>query len=685
MSTLQEGQLFERYRIQRLLGISVSGESYEAEDTMLLRKVMLKLIHPWETLPDSGRRQFFREMQGISILNHPYLASVLDFGEFNSRLYVARRYANSSTLSGNEGRLWFTPLLDVSHAIHYIHQLAQALQHIHNHGYLHGSLTFSNILVLRGPNLNNDPDYAPFLLADSGLANFVRRFGYPQNQLLPIAAAPEQYSKRVTPASDQFALAVLLYFWLTGRPPFLGTPQEIEYQKLTESITPLSSFNPQVTFEQEGILLRALSVYPEDRYTSVLAFADTLLATLAPTSQAVPASEPTAQPVFTAPIESTTLEHEPQTEALTPMAEAIQDEAQGPDFVALTASTSTPEDDSELTTSTMYDQEQEPEVEAATESELLLQTQLAIMTQTEIEHAPGPLPQIESTPIPEMVAHLESSSSPQFGTVPETDPALFSEPEARMDALIQSEPAPTPQPQPQPAPAPAPAPAPQPAPQTIPTPEPEPAPTPKPEPDIPQPIPEPDVPQPTPDPIPTPQPDIPQTPSKPDVPQPAPDPIPQPAPDVPQPLPEPNVPQTPPQTLPQAEHANLENLSAYQELLPQIQPEQATTIPLLIITSPYTEQPSQIRLESDEITLGRAGSSDILLDQDNLTSRHHALLKHESNTYIIYDRRSANGVFVNGQKIETEIGYELADGDHISIGNYELIFRLSPIMSMALE
>ena len=486
MSTLQEGQLFERYRIQRLLGHSVSGESYEAEDTMLLRKVTLKLIHPWATLPDSARRQFFREMQGISILNHPYLAAVLDFGEFNSRLYIARRYVSSSTLSGNEGRLWFRPPLNVSDTIRYIHQLAQALQYIHNHGYLHGSLTFSNILVLQGPNLDNEPDYAPFLLADVSLANFVRRFGQPQNQLLPIAAAPEQYSRRVTPASDQFALAVLLYFWLTGRPPYLGTPEEIEHLKLTETITPLSSFNPKVTFEQEGILLRALSVYPEDRYPSVLAFADSLLATLASETQVVPASEPVTQPEFTAPIESTRLEDEPQPE---PIAE--------------------PEPVSGF-------EEATSNLENTTEVELPAQAEPAIYAENTV--GAGPLAETDTT-------------------------ANFA---------FEAE-------------------------------------------------------------------------------------------------------------------------------------EQGATIPRLIITSPYTEQPLEVRLESDEITLGRAGSSDILLDQDNLTSRHHALLKHEGNCYIIYDRRSANGVFVNGQKIDTEIGYELADGDHISIGNYELIFRLSPVMSMILE
>src|SRR6266480_5634671 len=119
MSTLLEGQLFERYRIQRLLGNSVSGESYEAEDTMLLRKVTLKLIYPWATLSDPARRQFFREMQGISILNHPYLAAVLDYGEINGRLYVVRRYVTSGSLLSSDGRLWFQPPFSISDAIHY--------------------------------------------------------------------------------------------------------------------------------------------------------------------------------------------------------------------------------------------------------------------------------------------------------------------------------------------------------------------------------------------------------------------------------------------------------------------------------------------------------------------------------------------------------------------------------------
>ncbi|HEU5374979.1 MAG TPA: hypothetical protein VFV38_06050, partial [Ktedonobacteraceae bacterium] len=97
MPTLGDGQIFERYRIIRWLGSGVAGESYEAEDRMLLRKVTLRLIHPWGMLPDSARRQFFREMQGISALNHPYLATVLDYGEIDGRVYVARRYVSNGS------------------------------------------------------------------------------------------------------------------------------------------------------------------------------------------------------------------------------------------------------------------------------------------------------------------------------------------------------------------------------------------------------------------------------------------------------------------------------------------------------------------------------------------------------------------------------------------------------------
>src|SRR6266550_3319107 len=291
MPTLETGQSFERYRIIQWLGSGVSGESYEAEDTMLHRKVTLKLIHPTQTLPDAARRKFYRQMQGISILNHSYLAQVLDYGEFDGKLYVARRFVSSGSLLSYNGRLWFQAPLDVFDAVHYGHQLAQALQYIHNRGHVHGALTFSNILVLCEPDSELKGEKTPFLLADAGLTHFVRSSIEQNSTPLQITAAPEQLYQRIIPASDQFSLAVLLYFWLTGHPPYIGSSDEIQQLKLTETITSLISFNPNITVEQDGVVLRALSVSPEDRYQSVQAFADALALTLSPKVQSAFASE----------------------------------------------------------------------------------------------------------------------------------------------------------------------------------------------------------------------------------------------------------------------------------------------------------------------------------------------------------------------------------------------------------
>ena len=113
--------------------------------------------------------------------------------------------------------------------------------------------------------------------------------------------------------------------------------------------------------------------------------------------------------------------------------------------------------------------------------------------------------------------------------------------------------------------------------------------------------------------------------------------------------------------------------------------EPAVVAARLIIISPYSQEPYEIELQSDEMTIGRAGSSDILLDQDDLTSRHHALLKCENDRYVLYDRHSANGVQVNGQQLKGDSGLELLDGDQVSIGNYKLIFRLSPLTTTGEE
>jgi serine/threonine protein kinase len=550
MPTLEEYQKFERYRIIRWLGNGVAGESYEAEDTVLLRRVVLKLIHPWSALPDAARRQFFRELQDISLLTHPSLAQVLDYGETDGYLYVVRRYVSNGSLLSSEGRSWYKPPLENADAIQYTSQLAQALGHIHAHGHIHGALTFTNILVLRTASIEHAADFAPFLLADSGLANYVRHFGQPRLSLLPVTAAPEQLGNRVTPASDQFALATLCYFWLTGRPPYLGSPDDIIQLKLSGTYPSLFSLNPRVPFELDMVIRRALSVYPEERYPSMQVFTDALQAARndAVKMTPLPFSFPPLEPV-------------PEHRAIIPVDHSAS-----------------------------------------------------------VEQKPGI-----------QVANVSPTTRTEFERIPETDPP------ATLDITVE---------QPEPTPPPTiPAPIPQTPPSPMPTPTPEPALLPTPEP---QPLP-------APEPLPTPAPEI----------------LSQPATDIAQPLP-PAAPE-PPTTL--ATNPTDEDSSAIAQTSPATQAMPLSLVPRLIITLLETEETREMRFEQDEITLGRAGSSDILLDQDTLTSRHHALLKRENQQFMLYDTRSANGVFVNGQKLIPETGYALADGDHVGIGNYEIIFR----------
>ena len=80
-------------------------------------------------------------------------------------------------------------------------------------------------------------------------------------------------------------------------------------------------------------------------------------------------------------------------------------------------------------------------------------------------------------------------------------------------------------------------------------------------------------------------------------------------------------------------------------------------------------------LEKAEISIGRAPNSDILLSKDKLTSRNHATVRYENGQYILRDNHSANGTFVNGQQLEEMSPRVLQDGDHVGIGEHELIFH----------
>jgi pSer/pThr/pTyr-binding forkhead associated (FHA) protein len=95
----------------------------------------------------------------------------------------------------------------------------------------------------------------------------------------------------------------------------------------------------------------------------------------------------------------------------------------------------------------------------------------------------------------------------------------------------------------------------------------------------------------------------------------------------------------------------------------------------LILCSEGNDAIEEFLLDKQEIVIGRAPTSDILLSKDKLTSRRHAYVCYEQGKYTLIDQHSANGTFVNGEQIEEAVPYVLHDGDRVGIGEHELIFR----------
>jgi len=104
-----------------------------------------------------------------------------------------------------------------------------------------------------------------------------------------------------------------------------------------------------------------------------------------------------------------------------------------------------------------------------------------------------------------------------------------------------------------------------------------------------------------------------------------------------------------------------------------------------ILRSDTGEVLQEYPLDKPEIVIGRAPNSDILLSKDKLTSRRHANVHYENGRYLLLDEHSANGTFVNGEQIEEAVPYVLHDGDHVGIGEHELVFRAYGSPASAVE
>src|SRR5260370_27373788 len=214
-------------------------------------------------------------MQVIASLDHPNILPVYEANEQSINgsplMYMVMPYRQAGSLADWLQRYGDILLPQVVGGI--VMQAAEALQQAHDKNIVHQDIKPSNFLIRDGKEFADQPDLQ---LADFGIAKVIA----PDSKMTmttrgtPIYMAPEQWEGHPIAATDQYALAIMAYQLLTGKPPFEGKQAQVMYQHLQEQPPPPSYINPQISPALDGVILQALAKKPDERFPSILAFAN---------------------------------------------------------------------------------------------------------------------------------------------------------------------------------------------------------------------------------------------------------------------------------------------------------------------------------------------------------------------------------------------------------------------------
>ncbi|HEU4768578.1 MAG TPA: tetratricopeptide repeat protein [Pyrinomonadaceae bacterium] len=276
------GETVSHYRILSKLGEGGMGTVYVAEDTLLGRRVAIKSLKIG-SVPGQRhfRTRFLREARAASLLNHPHIATVHDYGETNDgQPYLVMELIDGQSLSD----VLRNDALPLERAVEIVKQVVEAIAEAHRHGIVHRDIKPSNVAL----NQRNEVKVLDFGLAKqtdaNGLAHPIGD-GTSATRTLegviigtPAYLSPEQaLGLQVDKRSDIFSIGSLLYECLTGAPPFTGkTLGEIVAQVIRDDPVPPSQLNPGIPHDLDRITLKALAKKSEARYQT----AEDLLADL---------------------------------------------------------------------------------------------------------------------------------------------------------------------------------------------------------------------------------------------------------------------------------------------------------------------------------------------------------------------------------------------------------------------
>jgi serine/threonine-protein kinase len=286
--------LSDRYRIVEVIAMGGMGAVYRAEHLTMRKQIAVKVLHPEvEDFPELAAR-FEREAVAGAHIQHPNVATASDFGEFDEgSRFLVLEHVDGVTLSEVIDRGPLEPLRAAAIA----RQTAAALAAVHEKGILHRDIKPLNIMLVSGESRGAGPANDFVKLIDFGFAKV------PVEDLSALAQDADAGSSALTRAgtvvgtkgylapeaalgtgaitarSDLYALGVVFYQMLSGKPPFEGgSAAEVFAQHRTTPVPRIADRSPGVVVPGpiEAVVRRLLEKDPESRYPDAAALVDAL-------------------------------------------------------------------------------------------------------------------------------------------------------------------------------------------------------------------------------------------------------------------------------------------------------------------------------------------------------------------------------------------------------------------------
>jgi len=292
MSTFQPGDLLcDRFQITRFIARGGMGEVYEAQDSELHERIALKTIRPDIATDERANQRFRREVQLARRITHPNICRIFDLFQHQPATPASAEPVTFLTMELLDGET-LTQRLDcsgpfpVEQALPIIVQMAAALSAAHAAGVVHRDLKCKNVMLL-APRVPGEPIRA--VVTDFGLASLVA----PDTGMTaattmwsttgeiagtPDYMAPEQVEGGpVTPATDVYALGIVLYEMVTGILPFAAdTPMAAALRRVTSPPRPPREIAGDLPPSWNSVIMQCLARHPADRFPDAASVAEAL-------------------------------------------------------------------------------------------------------------------------------------------------------------------------------------------------------------------------------------------------------------------------------------------------------------------------------------------------------------------------------------------------------------------------